>query len=285
MSNCANLINRLFSEVCLLKEREAKAGYMLDILQISQAIFLDLDTNIYIYPANATPAATAIAVPTIPGIPLTVTITSYNVTEKVCSTVTAVSSVITLRKISDYSSVIYTTKCLAPYGERNCAGFFCFTQTPVIYVLNIDPAILNEVTSDKVYTALQNCAKNFACNDPCIFTLTSTAYDALLAFLNSYGVRALNVFQAACIYKSFAGIVGNPCNPDCHEPYEPYAPYEPFAPVLNSHKSSESSDAVSNVFVKQLQDATITEHQSNNESIELKLKALLEATESTEQTD
>jgi hypothetical protein len=283
MSNCANLINRLFSEVCLLKEREAKAGYMLDILQINQSIFLDLDTTIYIYPADATPAAAAITVPTIPGIPLTVTITSYNVTETRCSSVTA-NSIITLRKISDYPCIVYTTKCLGPYGERNCAGFFCFCKTPTIYVLNIDPSILSEVDSERVYAALQNCAKEFECSDPCIFTLTCVAYDALLAFLGSYGIRTLNVFQAACIYKFFAGIVGNPCNPDCHEPFEPYAPYEPYVPIVGS-SSHESSESGSNVFVKQLQDATITEHPSNNESIELKLKALLEATESTEQTD
>ena len=168
MSNCANLINRLFSEVCLLKEREAKAGYMLDILQINQSIFLDLDTTIYIYPANATPSAASLNVPAIPGIPVTLNITSYNVTENKCSNVIA-NSIITLRKISDATSIVYTTKCLGAYGERNCAGFFCFCKTPSIYVLNIDPAILNEVDSDKVFAALSHCAKDFDCNEQCIF--------------------------------------------------------------------------------------------------------------------
>jgi hypothetical protein len=279
MSNCcANIINRLVSDVYRLKEREATTGLMFDVLQINQALIQNSDTTVYLLPAQST----------IPGIPITLNLTTYNATDKTCTSTTG-SFLVTLQKVSSCDCIVYTTKCLSCYGSRDCCGFYCFNSTPMIYVMNIDPTVLSNASKNDIYSALQYCAnKTFDCFDPCVATLTCDAYDLLVNYLCPYGISKLNVFQAACIYKYLAKINGNPCNPDCFSPAEPNEPpvgYTETVAELHNEQVVEQSEAVTNVYVRQLKDTTISEQQSNNESIEAKLKALLEATETSEQTE
>jgi len=279
MSNCANLINRLFSEVCFLKEREAKTTFMLDLLQINQAIFQRLDTTVYIVPSNASTA-------TVIGLPVSVQANYVTKDEKAAATV---PSLITLGSISP-DCIVYSTKNLFQYGVRTETGFFDFTKTVPITVLDVNVEILNNVDSAAVYAALKACVDTTSTS-----TLSCAAYDALVAFLARYGVKSVNVFQAACIYKNLEDIVLNNAEATrslglaqvedkqetadaTEEVVEAAQPFEPAQP-------SEPSDLISNVYVRQLQDTTLSESVSNNESIELKLKALLEATETTEQTE
>lgn len=251
MSNCANVINLLFSQVCSLREREAKAGLMLDILQIGQAIIEGLDTTVYVIPNDSSTSK-------IPGLPLEVTVTTNG-------SPTTYNALLVLSRLSS-NCIVYSTKTLASYGTRDDTGLFKFTSTVPITVEDFDPAILELADQQLVYAALAHCANTTSGSA----TVTCEDYDALLSFLYNYGVRNLNVFQATCIYIYIRDHV----NPS---PYEPFAPYEPAVFL------AESSDSTPSVFVRQLQDTTISESVSNNESIEAKLKALLEATETTTQ--
>lgn len=292
MSNCANIINRLFSEVCTLKERETKAGLMLDILQVNQSIFQHLDTTVYLVKETTQTIYVC-------GIPVTVQPTSGS----------SYKALVVLNKNQPGvgpDCIIYSTKNLEGYGERTGTGLFDFTKTVPLEVVNVDINILNSVDQAQVVAALRACADTTS-----TATVTCDAYDALVSFLYKYGIRSVSAFQAACIYKnlasnvtasleshSFEGSSGSGSHSatlsgtssgavhageevsgdalgavaDSAQPFEPHAPFEP-------------SDLVSNVYVRQLQDSTISESLSNNDSIELKLKALLEATETSEQTD
>lgn len=280
MSNCANIINRLFSEVCTLKEREAKAGFMLDILQVNQSIFQHLDTTVYLVKETTQTIYVC-------GIPVTVQPTSGS----------SYKALVVLNKNQPGvgpDCVIYSTKVLEGYGERSATGLFDFTKTVPLEVVNVDINILNSVDQAQVVAALRACADTTS-----TATVSCEAYDALVSFLYKYGIRSVSAFQAACIYKNLAstapasvesrGIESSGSSDFAHssnevsgealggvtesaQPFEPHAPFEP-------------SDLVSNVYVRQLQDSTISESLSNNDSIELKLKALLEATETSEQTD
>lgn len=282
MSNCANIINRLFSEVCTLKEREAKAGFMLDILQVNQSIFQHLDTTVYLVKETTQTIYVC-------GIPVTVQPPSGS----------SYRALVVLNKNQPGvgpDCIIYSTKNLEGYGERTGTGLFDFTKTVPLEVVNVDINILNNVDQAQVVAALRACADTTS-----TATVSCEAYDALVAFLYKYGIRSVSAFQAACIYKNLAttapasaesraiessglsssGAVhsGEEVSGDAlggiaesNHPFEPHAPFEP-------------SDLVSNVYVRQLQDSTISESLSNNDSIELKLKALLEATETSEQTD
>ena len=62
MSSCANIVNRLQSDVCLLKENWSYIELMADILKIDQAIFLQSPLLIYLVPTT----------PNGIGIPLTI---------------------------------------------------------------------------------------------------------------------------------------------------------------------------------------------------------------------
>jgi len=285
MSNCANIINRLFSEVCFLKEREAKTYLMLDILQINQAIYQHLDTTVYIVPE--TPSTIYVC-----GIPVTV--------QQGSSTYKALVVLDKNQRGIGTDCIVYSTKNLEGYGDRTGTGFFDFTKTVPIDVIKVDISILNKVDQAQVISALRNCADTKSTS-----TLTCQAYDALSTFLYKYGVRNISVYQAACIYQQLASksVETSGLSPlalsaevessavesgnssgdavavpsadgvvESNHPFEPHAPYEP-------------SDIVSNVYVRQLQDSSISESFSNNDSIELKLKALLEATETSEQTE
>lgn len=292
MSNCANIINRLFSEVCTLREREAKAGFMLDILQVNQSIFERLDTTVYIVKDSATTN-------TICGLPITVqppTGSSYK-------------GLVILNKHQPgvgTDCIIYSTKNSADFGERNSSGLFNFTKSVSLEVVNVDINVLNNVDQAQVVAALRACVDTTSNS-----TVSCDAYDALVSFLYKYGIRSVSPSQAACIYKNLSSKlvtsvetssveVASASAPVSHSEtistqvpavvavsdevasyqvsFEPHSPYEPHAPF-------EPSDLVSNVYVRQLQDSTISESLSNNDSIELKLKALLEATETSEQTD
>lgn len=52
MSSCANIVNRLQSDVCLLKENWSYIELMAAILKIDQAIFLQSPLLIYLVPAT-----------------------------------------------------------------------------------------------------------------------------------------------------------------------------------------------------------------------------------------
>lgn len=283
MSNCANIINRLFSEVCFLKEREAKVALMLDILQINQAIFQRLDTTVYIIRED--PSTINVC-----GIPVKISVNGgapYN-------------ALVVLSKLRS-DCIVSNANVLEGYGARTATGFFEFTSVVPLTVFNANPEILNEVDQSEVIAALKACAATTTKS-----TVTCAAYDALLSYLAKYGIRTLTANQAACIYEKLqsllssrgvsavaeerslgdygvdvsaeigaevaAEIEAEAVGAEPNQPFEPAQPYEP-------------SDLISNVYVRQLQDSTISDSVSNNESIELKLKALLEATETSEQTD
>lgn len=275
MSNCANLVNRLFSELCVLKEREAKVGLMLDILQIDQAIFKGLDLTVYIVPNDASTAS-------LVGLPVVVSRTTGPTND-------IFSGLIVLSKLNS-DCIVYTTKDLLKYGTRTPTGFFSFSGNVPITVFPADVSILTRVSQFDVLAALKVCADTIKTE-----TVTCEAYDALVSYLYTFGIRNLSVFQAACIYRTLQSLKQAEYNtseevvvessthsvtPNViesavsyqNQPFEPAQPFEP-------------SDLITNVYVRQLRDSTISESLSNNESIELKLKALLEATESSEQTD
>ena len=253
MSSCANIINRLFSEVCSLKTREANTGAMLDLLQINQAIFLNTDLTVYVIPDTS-------ATQNVCGIPLIVEVTQDGSTS-------TYGALLVLSKLNA-DCIVTSTKGLLSYGVRTSTGFFQFNTPVPLDVVCADPAILNDVTQTIVVDALRNCA-----NSTTNKTISCAAYDALAALLSAYGVRNLDVHQAACIYTYFNSVIPGYCGP-----YEPYSPYEPSEPsVLLALEN--------NVFVKQIGDVSDGETDNSNEAIEMKLKALLEATETSEQTE
>lgn len=288
MSNCANIINRLFREVCILKELNAKIYLMTDILELNQDIFLGLDELAYLVPDNASTFS-------LGGIPVSVSINGG-----------APTASLLLKNIpTNLDAIVTSTKGLAAYGVKTGTGFFDFTKTLPINVLQVDPAILKTIPQDVVVAALKACATSTDTN-----TLYKSAYEALLSFLSSYGIKNISVAQAACIYQFFINIPkevttldlevhadnaeevnfetqaenaesgeGNLEAIDANAPFEPFAPFEPAGPFEPSDIKAPA------IYVRQIQDSTTSESISNNEAIELKLRALLEATETSEQTE
>jgi hypothetical protein len=203
---------------------------------------------------------------------------------------------------TNLDAIVTSTKGLAAYGIKTGTGFFEFTKTLPINVLQVDPAILKTIPQDVVVAALKACATSTDTN-----TLYKSAYEALLSFLSSYGIKNISVAQAACIYQFFINIPkevsaldlevhadnaeevnfetqaenaesgeGNLKAIDANAPFEPFEPAGPFEP---------SDIKAPAIYVRQIQDSTTSESISNNEAIELKLRALLEATETSEQTE
>ena len=329
MSSCANIVNRLQSDVCLLKENWSYIELMADILKIDQAIFLQSPLLIYLVPTT----------PNGIGIPLTIEESSPP-----ALTTTTYSGLIVLDPTGSENCVVFTTETLLNFGERTSTGFFEMTDTLPIVVIDADPSILLTLSYIQVVAALQSCAGS---NDN--HTVNCEAYDALLVFLKkNYGVRNLTPSVAACFYDYFNQNVNRAIEPvvEKEEPvvylpvddtstisvvlspvdekveertffndlYEvsverafPFEPFEPFEPPNNG--DDDDGDAgdggdggdgekrknknikikkVNEPVVRHIEDSATTTttdsttESSSNDAIEAKLRALLEATETSE---
>ena len=327
MSSCANIVNRLQSDVCLLKENWSYIELMADILKIDQAIFLQSPLLIYLVPTT----------PNGIGIPLTIEESSPP-----ALTTTTYSGLIVLDPTGSTNCVVFTTETLLNFGERTSTGFFEMTDTLPIVVIDADPSILLTLSYIQVVAALQSCAGS---NDN--HTVNCEAYDALLVFLKkNYGVRNLTPSVAACFYDYFNQNVNRAIEPvvEKEEPvvylpvddtstisvvlspvdekveertffndlYEvsverafPFEPFEPFEPPKNREgDDGDDGDAgddgekrknknikikkVNEPVVRHIEDSATTTttdsttESSSNDAIEAKLRALLEATETSE---
>ena len=262
MSNCANIINRLTREVCNLQIELAKFDCMRGVLELNQDIFQRLNEIAYLVLNDSTHSSHC-------GIPVTVRKT-YDGSVTTCS-------YLLVAKTTNGKAILVNTNNLYNYIERNCTGFVCFTSTLPICVEKIDVKVLEALDSAAVAKILQDCA-----NTTCHGTLTLEEYNILLAFLYPYGVRTIGIHQAACFYKSAMRLINPDPHPDSNEPNEPNEPSEPSEP------SDEFADSNLELNVRHLLDSnkttnTYTSQNSINDTIEQKLRTLLEATE-TEST-
>jgi len=321
MSNCANIINLLTSQICLLRDRIKSVDSMLNILEINQSIFQNLDTTVFLIRSTAQTDSYS-------AVPAKIEKTTDDPTCSVQATDTY-NGLVSLTQAQD--CIIYSTRDLRKYGERSNTGFFVFTRPIEVVVVNVDVEILKKVSQQLVFDALRNCATTTVDE-----TVTCGAYDALLAFLQPYGIRNLDYTHAACIYKYFIktlnfktkGNLGGESGDfrasdevsDVNSPYEPNEPYEPsenYEQQLNSFveqqiiaesneileplESPEVSNSNSSLdegfrnahsddiyVVKNFGDTTVSDSTnssgSSSEAIEFKLRKLLEATETSENT-
>ena len=249
MSGCANIINRLTSEVCKLRDEAAKTECMRGVLELNQKIFKHTDSLAYLVADDADHKTDC-------GVPVKV-----KRTEKCCD---KVYDALLVNSTSDGSAVLVNTKDLYCEGKRECSGFFCFHKTLHVCVEHVDLDVLQNVDVRVLQEAIQKCATT-----ECRGTLTLDAYNALLAVLSQYGIRSIAVNQAACIYKYLMNHSTADEGDDSAEPAEPNAPYEP-------------SDLIPDITCRHISDTTTQSETSSNEQIELKLKQLLECTESTQ---
>jgi hypothetical protein len=184
MSSCANIVNRLQSDICLLKENWNSIELMAYNLNIDQAIFNELSLLVYLIPTT----------PNGIGIPLTIE-ASYSSS----ITTTTYSGLIVLEPTGSQNCVVFTTKTLLSFGERNSTGFFRMIDTLPIVVIDANPSILLTLTYLEVVAALQSCAGS---NDN--HTVSCEAYNALLVFLKkNFGIQNLTPSVAACFYDYF----------------------------------------------------------------------------------
>ena len=344
MSSCANIVNRLQSEVCLLKDNWSYIDYSALILKMNQGIFFQSPLIVYIIP-NTNPG--------VIGIPLNVEVSSTSS----LSTTTYAALLITDRfgresaDILEYTSIVFTTETLLNFGQRTSTGYFEMTDTLPVVVIDANPSILPTLTYSEVVSALQSCATS---NDN--HTVTWGPYNALLVFLkNNYGIRNITPSVAACFYDYFNQNTNRVVEPivEKEEPvvylpvdeksktevrvvlpapieetsttasivllpppveetstivsikeqfkeltindlYEvsadrayPFEPFEPFAPPreLLSDNQYIKVDEVQPI-VRHIEDSATntysTTESSSNDAIEAKLRALLEATETSE---
>lgn len=259
MSNsCANIINQLTNQVCIIKKRIAEVDFMLNILQTDQSIFLGLDSRIYILPNDST-TAQIMAIPA-------------NITKTEAGVVTTYPGLISQISTNNDKCYVWSTKDLYQYGFRTKTGFFEFSSNVPITVYPVDITILNQVTPALVAQALAYCASQ---NPLPNVTVTCLAFSTLLAFLAPYGITDLTYQQAACIWKYFQEHINppGPTPPKDYpiEPAEPFGPSEPYSLALDSFYVGRT-----------VADSTISDSSTNNEAIESKLRALLEQTESTD---
>ena len=184
MSSCANIVNRLQSDVCLLKENWSYIELMAAILKIDQAIFLQSPLLVYLVPTT----------PNGMGIPLTIEASSPS-----ALTTTTYSGLIVLDPTGSQNCVVFTTETLLNFGQRTSTGFFETTENLPIVVIDADPSILATLSYSDVVSALQSCAGS---NDN--HTVNCEAYNALVVFLKkNYGIRNLTPSVAACFYDYF----------------------------------------------------------------------------------
>ena len=184
MSSCANIVNRLQSDVCLLKENWSYIELMAAILKIDQAIFLQSPLLVYLVPAT----------PNGIGVPLTIESSSPSEL-----TTTTYSGLIVLDPYGSENCVVFTTQTLINFGERTSTGFFEMTDTLPIVVIDADPSILPTLSYSEVVAALQSCAGS---NDN--HTVSCEAFEALNIFLKkNFGIKNLTPSVAACFYDYF----------------------------------------------------------------------------------
>ena len=184
MSSCANIVNRLQSDVCLLKENWSYIELMAAILKIDQAIFLQSPLLIYLVPAT----------PNGIGVPLTIEASSPS-----ALTTTTYSGLIVLDPYASDNCVVFTTETLINFGQRTSTGFFEMTDTLPIVVIDADPSILSTLSYSDVVAALQSCAGS---NDN--HTVSCEAFEALNIFLKkNFGIKNLTPSVAACFYDYF----------------------------------------------------------------------------------
>ena len=184
MSNCANVVNRLQSDLCLLKENWSYIELMSTILKIDQAIFLQSPLLVYLVPTT----------PNGIGIPLTIEASSSS-----SLTTTTYSGLIVLDPTGSENCVVFTTETLLNFGERTSTGFFEMTDTLPIVVIDADPSILLTLSYSQVVEALQSCA---SANDN--HTVSCQAFDALSVFLRkNFGIKNITPAVAACFYDYF----------------------------------------------------------------------------------
>jgi hypothetical protein len=351
MSSCANIVNRLQSDMCLQKENFSYIDYSALILKMNQGIFFQSPLIVYIIPDTS---------PNAIGIPLNVEV-SYTSSP---NTLTYAALLITDRfgrepaDILEYTSIVYTTETLLAFGQRTPTGFFEMTNTLPIVLIDANPEILPTLSRNDVLFALQSC-RGVQDNH----TVTWGPYNALQIFLkNNYGIRYITPSLAACFYEFFnqnssrsvepvvekevpvvylpvdeksvteqsivlpepeksvvvfeldkeqsvviqeperSVVVQEPEREPEPEPktrdvvnfYDaekafPFEPFEPFDPLPRD--SVLLAKGVSNnvvVETKQIEDSATTTvsttESSNNNAIEEKLRALLEATETSEVT-
>jgi len=351
MSSCANIVNRLQSDMCLQKENFSFIDYSALILKMNQGIFFQSPLIVYIIPDTS---------PNAIGIPLNVEV-SYTSSS---NTLTYAALLITDRfgrepaDILEYTSIVYTTETLLDFGQRTPTGFFEMTSTLPIVLIDANPDILPTLTRNDVLFALQSC-RGVQDNH----TVTWGPYNALQIFLkNNYGIRYITPSLAACFYEFFNQNSSNSFEPvvekevpvvylPVHEksvtersvvlpepersivlsepersvvlsepersvvlsepersvvlsepktqdvinfydackgayPFEPFEPFDPRSCDTLSLSLKQSNDFL--VETKQIEDSATTTvsttESSNNNAIEEKLRALLEATETSEVT-
>ena len=347
MSSCANIVNRLQSDVCLLKENWSYIELMAAILKIDQAIFLQSPLLVYLVPAT----------PNGMGVPLTIESSSPSKL-----TTTTYSGLIVLDPYGSENCVVFTTQTLINFGERTSTGFFEMTDTLPIVVIDADPSILPTLSYSEVVAALQSCAGS---NDN--HTVSCEAFEALNIFLRkNFGIKNLTPSVAACFYDYFnqnlnrviepvvekeEPVVYLPVDdtskvktevlvvlqtpivddtskvktevsvvlqtpivdditssveepepakertllPDLFEafaerafPFEPFEPFEPSRNIFESDRSIKVEKVHEPVIVRHIEDSATTTttdsttESSSNDAIEAKLRALLEATETSE---
>ena len=183
MSSCANIVNRLQSNVCLLNENLNNIKLMADNLKIDQAIFLQSNLLVYLIPMT----------PNGIGIPLIIEASSPS-----SLTTTTYSGLIVLDPTGSENCVVFTTEPLLNFGQRSSTGFFEMTETLPIVVIDADPSILSTLTYSDVVSALQSCITS---NDN--HTVSCEAYNALVVFLkNNFGIKNLTPSVAACFYEN-----------------------------------------------------------------------------------
>jgi len=347
MSSCANIVNRLQSDVCLIKENWSYIDYSALILKMNQGIFFSSPLLVYIIPNNK---------PSIIGIPLNVEVSS----DSSLTTTTYSALLVTDRfghesaDILEYNSIVFTTETLIDFGQRTSSGFFEFNDTLPIVLIDADPSILPTLSQSEVIEALRTCAGSSDNH-----TVTWGPYDALHMFLlKNYGIKNLHPSVAACFYDYFNNkstrsvkpvvekeepvvylpvqeplkeesevsvvlpsvsditssdkeTVSEPepvkektLNIDLYEtcaerayPFEPFEPFEPTRDIFESDRSikvekvntEKPVEKAPEIIVRHIEDSATTTtssttESSSNDAIEAKLRALLEATETSEVT-
>jgi hypothetical protein len=192
MSSCANIVNRLQSEVCLIKENWSYIDYSALILKMNQGIFFSSPLVVYIIPNTN---------PNVIGIPLNVEVSSnFSLTTNTYSAL-LITDKFGREPIDglQYDSIVFTTEKLINYGQRTSSGFFEMNKTLPVVLVKADPSILPNLTYNNVISALTSCST--LSNDN---TLTWGPYNALLIFLKkNYGITNISPYTAACFYDYF----------------------------------------------------------------------------------
>ena len=335
MSNCANIVNRLSSDVCLIKENWSCIELMASILKIDQAIYLQSPLLVYLVPATQNGIGVPVRIES--STPAVLTTTTY-------------SGLIVLDPTGNDDCVVFTTETLLNFGKRISTGLFEMTDTLPIVVINADPNILPTLSYSDVVSALQSCA---SANDN--HTVNCQAFDALSVFLRkNFGIKNLTPTVAACFYEYFNENVDRVIKPvvekeepvvylpvdglststsvvlstanevskvktdvsvvlsttvdeptkektlinDLYEvcverayPFEPFEPFDPTREILQSDRDIKvekvkAVEKVPDIVVRHIEDSATTTvsttESSSNDAIEAKLRALLEATETSE---